>query len=264
MVATTKNAKRRGAVRRNDGRRMQRLFCAYLSNEDARAKELIYRDNLRLAELIARRYAGRGVDYDDLYQEACLGLLTAIEKYDPSNGSKFQTYATYLIEGNIKIYFRDKTWPCSVPRDIKEMVRQTTGMRQRLGCEPNRDEISEAEGISLDKADEVIAAAHAYRPASLHQNDSATSINPIVDELFSCRDLGIDSAPGRLDLQASIAKALLPEEAWALVLRFCDELPQGEVAERMGIGRARTVRLINSATKKLAAALSEEGLGKAS
>ena len=96
-------------------------FQEYKINKSTSLRNEIALENIGIAEIIAKKYRGRGVDYDDLYQTACLALLKAVERFDPDKGYVFSTFASSTIIGEIKRYFRDKTWSVKVPRQIKEL-----------------------------------------------------------------------------------------------------------------------------------------------
>lgn len=130
-----------------------------------------------LARHVARRYRERGIDDDDLQQIALLGLVGAVNRFDPAYGASFSSFACRTIEGGIKRYFRDSTWAVRLPRSVKEVHLQVravaTELSQELGRSPSEQDIAARLEASSAAVEVALAAALAYAPASLDNHDSA-------------------------------------------------------------------------------------------
>ena len=260
-MSKTRIAKPNDAKRRARDRRTRRLLSAYRENGDTEARDRVYRDHLGLVEFHARRYSGRSIDYDDLRQEACMGLMSAIENYDPSLGTEFPTYATCCIVGAIKTCFRDKGWPCSVPRSVKSMALKVRGLRAMLGDDPTRQEIDEARIVPRDRIEDAMRAVRAWSPVLIRQNDDDPVILKRSDaQLLSYMDSGLDCASDRLDVESAVRRVLDAEEATVTVLYFYRDLTKKEIARQMGCSPSRVSRILRDARKKLGCELAREGL----
>ena len=216
---------------------------------DREAKNIIINHNLRLVMSIAQRFSGRG-ELDDLFQIGCMGLMKAVEKFDPSFGVKFSTYAVPVIIGEIKQHLRDDG-PIKISRSIKEIAAKVDQTRQQLasvlGKEPTVLELEEATGLSKE---EIAGALEATKPVN--------SLNAIIHEddgEVLCREqlVGEEDHSRWLEhfaLQEVIAK--LPARLKSLVeLRFFQEKTQTEVATLFGVSQVQICRLEKEALHRL-------------
>ena len=226
------------------------LMMAYRKG-NPEAKEVIIQCNLRLVMSIAQRFAGRG-EMEDLFQIGCLGLLKAVDKFDPSYGVKFSTYAVPLIIGEIKQYLRDEG-PLKVSRGIKEIAAKVEQTRYQLanemGKEPTLSELVEASGLSRE---EIASALEATRPLNSLQEviyeEEGESISR--EYLIGEEDTEHHRWLERYALKEVIAK--LPERLRLLVeLRFFQEKTQSEVAEYLGVSQVQVCRLEKEALLQL-------------
>jgi RNA polymerase sigma-B factor len=214
-------------------------------------------DNERLAERCARRYIGRGEPYDDLLQVAWIGLIKAVERFDPSRGTEFASFAVPTILGELRRHFRDVSWKVSVPRGSKDRcddVRATGALlEQALGRPPRRDEVARRLRIDADTVTDAMRADHAYRVVSL---DAMRSRHGDV-EPFVCSALVDESAGAsahRIDAERAISE--LDERSRTIIYwRFFDECTQAEIGERLGLCQAQVSRLLRSALEALRARL---------
>src|SRR3954466_6645183 len=146
-------------------------FVEYRRTGDRKLRNELIEAHKSLASHLARRFSNRGEPFDDLLQVACLGMLKAVERFDPERGLEFSTFATATIEGELKRHFRDKTWSVRVPRRSQELhlrLRPTIAeLTQRLGRAPRIPEIAEELGIRVDDVLEAMEVGGAYRSASL-------------------------------------------------------------------------------------------------
>jgi RNA polymerase sigma-B factor len=233
----------------------RRLLVRYHNEGDLAAREELVARFLPLARDLARRYRYTDEPFDDLLQVASLGLIKAIDRFEPDRGSKFTSYAAPTILGELKRHFRDKGWALHVPRDLQERTlavsRETEVLSKRLGRSPKVREVAAALGCSVEDVLEAHEAAASYEAASLdaptaRDDDEAA---PLVDMLG-----GEDSAyelVGSRDAIASTWRALPDVERQVLELRFTSDLTQGEIGERMGYSQMHVSRLLRRALSRL-------------
>lgn len=236
-------------------RRLRQLLLAYRESRDPEIRDLIFQESYHLAERYARRYAGRGVDYEDLRQEASLGLLKAIEGFDPSRGVEFQTYAVWFVEGWIRQYFRDKAWICKVPRSVKGMSLQIKRLYRELGRLPTRAEIAERCDIPEDRIDDALAAAQTWASVSFSQSRVSAEVSPLVAREMSYVDEELDAVEMRLSVQDAAARALEPPDMEIFRMYYFEELTQREIASRCGTHQMRVSRSLRKSAGKLGAEL---------
>jgi RNA polymerase sigma-B factor len=208
-----------------------------------------------LADSIARRYAYTSEPLDDLLQVARLGLVKAVDRFDPERGVAFSSYAVPTISGELRRHFRDRTWTVRPPRDLQELhqrvqrVRQT--LFQELGREPTASDVADELGCATEDVVEAIAVGDAYAPRSLDvpvREDEDDGITE-VDRLAST-DRGIDRAETALALWQ--LGEVLDDRSWEVVrLRFEEDLLQREIAERVGCSQMHFSRLLTAALTEL-------------
>ena len=130
--------------------RDKELFLAYSKNKDIETRNRIVEKYLYMVDILIKKYLGKGVEYDDLYQVGALALISAVERFDPEKGFEFSSFATPTILGEIKKYFRDKGWSVKVPRHMKEISSSMGPVKEdltsKLGRKPTVAEIAEAMG----------------------------------------------------------------------------------------------------------------------
>jgi RNA polymerase sigma-B factor len=228
-----------------DRDRQRALLVEYHRTRDLEIRDQLVAANLRLALHLARRFANRGVSLDDLEQVASLGLLRAIDRFDPSRGLEFSTFATPTIMGELKRHFRDKGWSVRVPRRVQELhllLNATVAdLTHQLGRSPTIAELAMATRSSEEEVLEAMEAAQAYRSASI---DGRTSSHPDAGEAqLGADDLGLFQAENRLLVDELLAH-LAPREQLLLRLRFYDEMTQQQIAERLGVSQMHVSRLL--------------------
>lgn len=217
-------------------------------NGDKDAAEKMITENSGLIWCIARRYFGRGVDSDDLYQLGCVGFLKAIQGFDESFGTQFSTYAVPKISGEIRRFLRDDG-SVKVSRGIKERaqtVRSARGnLEQKLGREPTLSELSEATGITVE---DIASAEIATGPAESLQRESGedgfTLENVLGDYLHE------DKLIERVALKEAIEQ--LPDrEKKVVALRFYHSLTQDKTAKILGVSQVQVSRIERRAIELL-------------
>lgn len=233
----------------------QRLITEYRSG-NKEAKNSIVQHNLRLVMSIAQRFNGRG-ELDDLFQIGCIGLMKAIDKFDPSYGVKFSTYAVPVIIGEIKQHLRDEG-PIKVSRSIKEVANRVeqarTELSHQLGKDPTLSELEEATGISRE---EIAVAMEATRPLnSLQEIVKEDEGDNLVREQLIGEDEEHLKWLESFSLREGIAR--LPERLKYLIqLRFFQERTQSEVALVFGVSQVQVCRLEKEALQILRKFLDE-------
>ncbi|MFY1626412.1 SigB/SigF/SigG family RNA polymerase sigma factor [Micromonospora sp. WMMD723] len=208
---------------------------------------------LPLARHLARRYTGRGVQDDDLIQTAALGLIKAVDHFDPARGVAFTGYAIPTVIGEIKRYFRDRTWSVRVPRRLQELrlaISEANGtLAHTLGRSPTVADIAGYLDLSEETVLEGLEGARAYRATSLSTPIGTDTGMELADTL------GADDHDLELvEIHVALAPALaaLPErERLILTLRFHGNLTQSEIADRVGISQMHVSRLISRALATL-------------
>jgi RNA polymerase sigma-B factor len=216
---------------------------------DKRASERIVRQLLPAAERVARRFAGPQHPVEDLTQVAGIGLLKAIERFDPAHDTSFLTYAHALMTGEIRRHVRDSRLvriPRSVYEQVPALLRTLSRLRLELGREPTRHELAEALGVGMEDIVEIMDAALTAQYVSL---DAAAEENGGELELGD-QDDAFARAEAGLDLQP-ILSALTPRERMIIDLRFERGLSQSEIAEGLALSQTQVSRLIRGALDKL-------------
>ena len=230
-----------------DRERQRELFVAYSETRDLAIRDQLVVANLRLALHLARRFSNRGVSLDDLEQVASLGLLRAIDRFEPDRGLEFSTFATPTIVGELKRHFRDKGWAVRVPRRVQELhMRLNTvvaDLSQELGRSPTIAELATASRASEEEVLEAMEAAQAYRPQSLDARRPTTSSSERNTTEIGTDDLGLFQAENRMLANELLAK-MAPRDQLLLRLRFFDEMTQHEIAERLGVSQMHVSRLL--------------------
>lgn len=234
---------------RVSGRSRQELlegFAALAEQRDQRTRNELVEANLGLADHLARRFARRGVELDDLIQVARIGLVKAVDRFDPSRGVQFSTYAVPTIQGELKRYFRDRAWAIRVPRPLHDLSlrikTEVAILEQELGRRPTRSEIAERTCASEEDVVRALDAEASYRHASLHA-PSGDPDSPALSDRLGEDDPDLGAADGRVDFQALLAT--LPErERCLLQWRFVDGFTQAEISQRLGISQMHVSRLL--------------------
>lgn len=233
------------------------LLVSYHNERDAAAREELVRRFLPFARKLALRYVHSREPLDDLVQVASVGLLNAIERFEPGRGKKFTSFAAPTIVGELKRHFRDKGWTVHVPRDLQEralaVTRQTERLSALLGRSPTLDELAEALGCSVEQVMEAIDAAHNYHPASLdapiaHDGEDRSALA----ETLGGYDIGFELAEQRQALATSWA-TLSEVEQEVLGLRLVHELTQREISQRIGCSQMHVSRLLRRSMIRLGA-----------
>lgn len=213
---------------------------------------VIYRC-LPLADHIALRFVGRGESAEDLAQVARLGLIKAVDRYDPARGP-FLAYAVPTIMGEVRRHFRDHAWSVHVPRSIKDLHQRVSAsigsLSQRLGRAPTASEV--AVDLDVDREDVVQAVdmSDAFRAHSLDATGPDSRKQEPAAATHGATDPHYESVEDALTV-AELVVRLTERERLILRLRFCDDLPQSRIGERLGVSQMQVSRLLAATLERL-------------
>jgi len=232
------------------------LFERWQRDKDPRARELLVERYLPLARKLAARYRGRaGEPFDDLVQVASLGLLKALDRFDPDRATAFSSFAIPTILGELKRYFRDTGWSAHVPRGAQELALKVQEAEQaislRLGRSPTADQLAQYMEVTVEQVIDGLEAAAAHHAASLEEphvelDGESRSLSDVLGE--------DDPRFERIDASLTItsaARELSEREQRVLQLRFYGELTQSEIAKRIGISQMQVSRILRGALARL-------------
>jgi RNA polymerase sigma-B factor len=237
------------------------LFRRWRDGRDHRARAQLVHHYLPLATGLARRYPGAGEPPDDLKQVASLGLLKAIDRYDPERGINFKTYAVPTILGEIKKYFRDYGWTVRVPRGTQDLALEIEQaqrtMLTRTGRPPTFEELANYLAVPLETVNAAVEAAGAHHAISIDapRTDGDTGSVAIVDTLGGC-----DDAYERVENHVLISQAcqqLTERQREVVALRLKHDLTQKEIAAELGVSQMQISRILQIATDRLSEILQD-------
>jgi RNA polymerase sigma-B factor len=225
---------------------------------DRHARERLIEENMPLARSLAVQYRHAREPLEDLCQVAMLGLVKAVDRFQPDRGIAFASYAVPTILGELRRHFRDRTWTIHVSRGMQESIarveRTTEALRGQLGRYPSADEVALACGMTVEEVTEARLAAGASRLASL---DASLQRDEPGDGALRDAIGTADGELGRVEdalwLQ-QIAEGLTDREREILRLRFVEDLVQREIAERVGVSQMHVSRILRDALLRLASA----------
>jgi RNA polymerase sigma-B factor len=235
--------------------RSPELFDRWRRHRDIRARDELIARFLPLARKLARRYASAGEPFDDLVQVASLGLVKAVERFDPTRGFAFTSFAVPTIVGELKRYFRDTSWALHVDRGAQERARRIAEAQEEVsahtGRPPTVHELAQYLEITEEEVLDGLQTAEAYDAVSLDAPMASE------DADMSSRMEVIGSEDERLELvdtQATIfaaAKHLPARERQILYLRFGEDLTQSQIADRIGVSQMQVSRLLRRSLQRL-------------
>ncbi len=212
---------------------------------------------LPLAKHVAQRFVGRGESLDDLEQVARVGLVQAINRFDPTHGAAFLSFAVPTMMGEVRRHFRDRSWSVYVPRTAKENYLRVgpaaEDLTNRLGRSPTVSELAEELGLSHDAVTDAILAGYAYTPDSIDSRTSSSEDDRPLAENLAVEDSSYDHVDDFLTVKPLIEK-LPPEDRAVLKMRFFDNMTQSQIAERIG----RSQMHVSRALARILTALREQ------
>ena len=213
-------------------------------------------DHVGLALSLARRYAGRGEDSDDLDQVALIGLIKARKRFRPELGHSFTTFATATILGELKRHFRDRRWSVHTTRGQQERFLATRDaldqLTQDLGRSPTVPEVAAATGLTEEQVLETQELAATFNPVRLDGPLEPADPETVqhVHQTLACIDDGFDAIERRVVIDRLLDR-LPARERQILELRFVAELSQSEIARTIGVSQMHVSRLLRSTLNQL-------------
>jgi RNA polymerase sigma-B factor len=239
---------------------LREKFRQFAETRDDHLRDELIEAHLGLAEYLARRFGNRGEVVDDLVQVASLGLVKAVDRFEPDRGVEFSTYATHTIVGELKRHFRDKGWAVRAPRRMQELYLRLSkvidSLSQELGRSPTIEELARDAEVTPEEVLEALEAGQAYRFASLDSPVPGDEDNETMGSRFGSEDPELIGAERRAALSPLIA-TLGAREQLILHMRFFEGLTQSEIATRLGISQMHVSRLLTRSLAQLRAAASE-------
>jgi RNA polymerase sigma-B factor len=224
-------------------------------------REALIMRHAPLVRSIARRYAGRGMAHDDLLQTGYLGLIQAVDRYDPTRGVPLRAYAARTIEGEIMHLFRDRGWAVHVPRPLQELGRRVKAAREdlahRLGRNPTVAELAKELDETPEDIEAAIDARRAYSAEPLLDGSSDENDQGAGEQALEVIDDGFDRALDREALRRAIS-VLDPRARRIVALRFLHDQTQSEIAEQLGISQMHVSRLLRRALAEMHSVLEPE------
>ncbi|HET8754867.1 MAG TPA: SigB/SigF/SigG family RNA polymerase sigma factor [Solirubrobacteraceae bacterium] len=218
---------------------------------------------LPLADKLARRYAHTSEPLDDLIQVARIGLMNAVDRWDPSRGTQFSTYAVPTITGELRRHFRDRTWTIKPPRDVQEryldVQRARQALWQQLGREPTARDVGEYLGLTTEHVVEALQAGDAHSPTSLDtplradEHDGHSRVDNLADHRHD-----IAHAETRITITQLANTVLDDREREVIRLRFHDDLIQREIGDHIGRSQMHVSRILHEALRRLQAAAEQD------
>jgi RNA polymerase sigma-B factor len=231
------------------------LFARYLDTRDPIDRDVLIERFLPLARQLARRYQRPEEPFDDLFQVACLGLINAIDRFDLERQVAFSSYAVPTILGEIKRYFRDRTWSVRVPRDLQELAlkvdRVVASLSLDLHRQPTVAEIAAKIGYEEEDVLEAIEASGAYRATSLETpRGTDDDSDDTLGDTLGTEEQGFALAEDRATI-ARLTRTLTARERAVLRLRFEHDLTQAEIGAHIGVSQMQISRIIRQALGRL-------------
>jgi len=258
MSATTMSETTAAPRRRTPGLTDAQLLARHAQTRDPQLREALVERFLPLARSIAKRYRKAEEPFDDLLQVASLGLLKAIDRFDPERGIAFSSFAVPTIVGELRRHFRDRCWSVRPPRELQERALEVDKVRSelttRLGRSPSVREVGQALELTDERVLEALQAQQGMRATSLD------APRPGVED----PDATLGEATGHVDPELQLAEhratlarlfgRLDERERRVLHLRFEEDLTQEQIGQLVGVSQMQVSRIIRGAIAKLAAA----------
>jgi RNA polymerase sigma-B factor len=257
-----------GATTLQDPRQLdsRELFRRWRKQGDRRARELLIERLLPLARKLAHRYRGAHEPYEDLVQVASLGLLKAVDRFEPDRGTAFSSFAVPTILGELKRYFRDLGWSVHVPRGAQERALKVEETEQKLttlrGRPPTVPELAEYLELSIEEVLDALETAGAHHAVSLdapHSDEDGESTTLAAsfgqcDERYELIEDGLTIS--------IVARQLPMNEREVLELRFVEDLTQTQIAERIGVSQMQVSRILRHALSRMSELVHAEPKGE--
>lgn len=252
--------------RRDREAKTDRIFEEIATTPPGPERERLLREvvalHLDLSDALARKYAGRGLETEDLVQVARLGLVLAVRRYRPGNPGGFPAFAIPTVTGEIKRHFRDHGWVVRPPRRLQELRMATRDKvataEQELGRTATLSDIAPALGVKPEELEECALADSGFRPVSLDALVPGGGQDAFGD-LLTAADSPIEQLADVLTLRSAVAK-LTPRQRVVLRLRFVEGATQRQIGDHIGLSQMQVSRIISGTLDALRGALVSEPL----
>lgn len=235
-------------------------LAEYHRTRDSNLQRSLIVEHYWIVEFVARRYQGRGELADDITQAAALGLVAALDRYDPDTGRSFASFAIPTAMGEVRRHFRDHTWRVRVPRGVKELAVQLGPITEELTSDlrrtPTNDEIADRIGVPVERLGLARLATRANHPVVADSREG----NDEAPDLIDLRALDHGNLKPDIDTEMAVGRLIdeLPERHRRVVrLRFFDDLSQVEIAERVGVSQPHVSRLLRDSLRRMREAMVE-------
>ncbi|KXZ40772.1 RNA polymerase, sigma 37 subunit, RpsB/SigB [Alkalithermobacter thermoalcaliphilus JW-YL-7 = DSM 7308] len=235
------------------------LFLIYKDTKNKDIRNELIKRYIYIAEIISKKYANKGIDYEDIYQVATLGLIYAVERFDLDKGYEFSSFATPTIIGEIKKYFRDKGWIVRIPRRIQELSKKVNDakayLEQKNKSTPKVSDIAEHIGCTEEEVLEVLDSSYVYAMKSLDSSYESEKDDKEVkiSDTIGYDDSGFELVENR-DLLQKLLNKLDDFEKKIILQRFVEGRTQSEIAKEMGVSQMTISRM----EKKILAKMKKE------
>lgn len=241
------------------------LFLQFHKTRDPEIRNTLIEEHLYIADIITKKYTGKGIDYDDIYQVASLGLIYAVDRYDPEKGYEFSSFATPTIIGEIKKYFRDKGWTIRVPRRVQELSKKINlaknHLYQEMQREPGIEDIADYLGVTSEEIIETMEASKVYTPQSLdtffetESEDRDINLGDLIgeeEEYFDKIEVN--------DLLKKLFQNLTDQEKTIVIDRYFHKSTQAKTAKKLGISQMTVSRLEKRVLEKMRKEVEVKGI----
>ena len=227
-------------------------FAEYRRSGDRAIRNALIEDHRWLALHCARRFDHKGEPLDDLVQVAMVGVLKAVERFDPTYGTRFSTFAVPTVVGELRRHFRDRTWSMHVPRRAKELYQAVSGvvdeLHQVLARSPTVPEIADRAGVNVEEALQALEVSGCYRGVPLTPpNDD----DPLESPTLGDDDGGFLAAEARMTVRTLLAALPAERDREIIRLRFVDGMTQSQIATAIGVSQVQVSRLLRSSLERM-------------
>lgn len=218
-----------------------------------RIKNILIERNLYIAEIIAKKYINKGIDYDDLFQVASLGLILSLDRFDVKMGYEFSSFATPTIVGEVKRYFRDKGWVIKVPRRIQELSKSintaTLELSQQLQKSPSIEQLSEYLSVSSEEIIEALEASQVYSPQSLDKKIEGDENELNIGDILGENDKSYESFE-IMDFINKTMETFSEIEKKIIIYRYFEKMTQTSIAQELQVSQMTVSRMEKKILKK--------------
>ena len=236
-------------------------FEEYYKTKDIELRNRIVEDHLYMVDILIRKYLGKGIEWDDLYQVGAMALISAVDRFDPTKGFEFSSFATPTILGEIKKYFRDKGWSVKVPRRLKEisvaLPKVKEDLSTSLGRVPTIPEIAEQMNIKEEDVLQAMESSLAYGAYSLNQSfddEEGSSSGPMLEKFMAQEDTRYRGLEHR-EIIDTVMDSLNDTNRFIFRERFIEEKSQAEIAKSLGVSQMTISRAEKNIKERFASEL---------